>query len=73
MSLQDQLRAENLEVADTGLLLTQAADRIDLLETQIADLTLQVGGIPALEARISELEGVLVQVRDLAIGVIGAV
>ena len=73
MTLQDQLRAESLEAADTDLLLGQAADQIDTLELEVADLQSQVGGVPALEARIVELEGVLVQVRDLAIGVIGAV
>ena len=47
MTLQDQLRAESLEVADTDLLLGQAADQIDALELQVADLTSQVGGVPA--------------------------
>jgi hypothetical protein len=77
VSLQDQLRAENLEVADTGSLLTQAADQIDTLESQavtdaatIADLQAQIG---PKDARIAELEGVLFQVRDLAVGAIGAV
>ena len=38
MALQDDLRAENLEVADTGTLLTQAADRIDVLEARVGEL-----------------------------------
>ena len=73
MSLQDQLRAENLEVADTGLLLTQAADQIDTLEVQVADLTVQAGGVPVLEARIVELETALTQIRDAAVGALGGV
>ena len=73
MTLQDQLRAESLEVADTDLLLGQAADQIDSLELQVADLASQVGGVPALEARIVELETALTQIRDVAVGAIGAV
>ena len=36
VTLQDQLRGEQTEVADTGFLLTQAADRIDILEAELA-------------------------------------
>ena len=60
MTLQDQLRGEQVEVADTGALLTQAADRIDELEVQVA------AGNPA---RIAELEAALTQIQTI----IGAV
>ena len=57
MTLQDDLRAENLEVADTGILLTQAADRIDELEAELA------AGDPfrlaALEAAVAEIQAIV--------------
>ena len=62
MPLQDDLRAENLEVADTGSLLTQAADRIDQLETLLA--------AAADPARISELEQTLSDIQTLIVGVL---
>lgn len=61
MTLQDQLRGEQAEVADTGALLTQAADRIDELETLLAG-----SGDPA---RIAELEGALTQIQAIIAGV----
>ena len=55
MTMQTDLRA-------AATLLTQAADHIDGLESQIGPL----------EARVTDLEGVLGQIRDLAVGVVGA-
>ena len=62
MPLQDDLRAENLEVADTGSLLTQAADRIDELETLLT--------AAADPARIADLEQALSDIQTLIVGVL---
>ena len=61
MTLQDDLRAENLEVVDTGALLAQAADRIDELETLLA-----ASGDPA---RIVRLEDAFDQIAAIIGGV----
>ena len=61
MTLQDQLRGEQVEVADTDELLGQAADRIDELEALLAS-----SGDPA---RIAELEAALAQIQAIIAGV----
>ena len=60
MTLQDDLRGEQVEVSDTGSLLAQAADRIDELEALLA------AGDPA---RIAELEAALDQLTAIINGV----
>lgn len=61
MTLQDQLRGEQVEVADTGTLLVQAADRIDELEALLA-----AGGGPvriaALETALGEISAIITAV-----------
>ena len=55
MTLQDLLRSEQTEVSDTGSLLAQAADQIDLLEAAAADPI----RLAALETAISDIGAIL--------------
>ena len=57
MTLQDQLRGEQAEVADTGDLLSQAADRIDELEAG------DPARIAALEAALDQITAIIAGIR----------
>jgi hypothetical protein len=61
MTIQDELRAEEIEVSDTGGLLRLAADMIDALEEQVA------AGNPA---RIATLEQALTDIQAIIVAVL---
>ena len=63
MTLQDQLRSEEGEVADTGSLLTQAADRIDALEAELAAAGGTSARVAELEAALDQLTAIIAAVR----------